>query len=1603
VGPNAVSAPGPDSPGVDLTDVRPAEVGDVESPARGDGVDVSRLGSGTDPATYIVQLEEPAAPAYEGGVTGLAATAAESGEQLDAEAPAVAAYEAHLEDGQAEVRASIARTIGREPEVLATFQLALNGLAVVLTPSEARKVAALPAVTAIEVDAKVETATYGGVETIGADQVWAGTTELGLPIDARGEGVVVGILDTGANPYHPSFADVGEDGYDHTNPRGRFYGACDPGNAEQFDPSVPCNDKLIGAYSFPAGQAIDTVNGHGAAVGSIAAGNVLTDVEIPFVSGAGPPLDMAGVAPHANVISYGAPDPYRTTAWLAIAVEQAIEDGVDVLNVSLTPWLSWTAWQNSWMLAMLNARAAGIFVSGLLGNDGPTPPDPVAAGGPPWVSVAAATSHRLVVTNGLAGITRDDGVGLADIPGVGFGPGLGGSAPVVLGEAVGDPRCLDGSGHEAEYAGSIVVCRAVEDPTLNWVPYQAFQVSVQGAVGVVVLTDPLDDPFAYASFLPVFPGIEVSQSDGLALVDWLSTGSGHVAMIAGAGVTDDPSHEDALASFSSRGPNGEVDVIVPSFSAPGVDMASAYVAAGPNPAESFGVFSGQSEAAPVVAGAAALLTQLHPDWTPGQQQSALMTTATPTVVDFDGTPATPFEQGSGRIDVAAAARAGLLFDESNSAFLAADPASGGDPSTLNLASFADSSCVVRCSFERTATVPAGTPAGVTWSASVAPDAGLEVDVVVDPAPVSPGDTLTIDVAADVRGAPLGEYRFARITLTPDNPAVPVVTMPLAVVPAASVLPDAVDLTVRREAGSDVLDGLQSIGFDELAATVHGLVSPTESTGELVGDPTPDPFDGSAGVATSTLDVAAGTERLVVETLASEAPDLDLYLGTGPTPGPDTIVCTNLTPWAIERCDLDDPEAGTYWVLIQSFRPSAGAPDAYTLGTTIVDGSVGTAGNAGVVGPAGPVADGVPYDLTLHWDLADSELSDVFYGSIQLGTAADGPDALGEVPIRIRRGPDDVAKTASSAAAVPGEKVTYTITVDPGPAPASSYHLVDTVPEGLSIDPASVSGGGVLDGDTITWDVAVPGPPERGRYVLSSSEDDPVCAAQQFLDLSAFGWALVPPLDGDTAYAGVSNGGAGMAILDNPRESHLVASVDGFLVVPNGAAGMPWLPQVIPDPALPNGVIAPFWTDLEADVAAGSAVHASGGHGFIVVQWENLFAYNGPDPAVGPPVGDFEVIFLTEIDESLPEIVFAYRDLDLDAIGGPVTVGIENRAGTEANSVLGAGDPNGVLSGGNLCFDYVPPTADPLVLTYTATVDGRADGVLVNVVTHTTDDPHGRPEQATASVTVPDQPSPPDVVLVGTAGTRHEGSPLTVTGTVADPDADGPLALTIDWGDGTTSEGTAPAGSFERTHTYTDDGAYTITATVDDGTDTDTATLDDIAIANVAPEVALDTSVTDLTLTAAVSAEDPGDDELAGTIDWGDGTIEDLDLVGDQLQKPGVAAGATTAHTFASAGTYTVEACVRDDDGPTCRPSVVTVGENPGPQPVASAPTPPPADLRPASASPPTPGQGGLPRTGSDALRAMAVAAGLIGLGALLLAMTHRARRRRRSTTRMDGL
>ena len=152
-------------------------------------------------------------------------------------------------------------------------------------------------------------------------------------------------------------------------------------------------------------------------------------------------------------------------------------------------------------------------------------------------------------------------------------------------------------------------------------------VAALGAEGYVLANDETSAD-ALVGDAYVIPGVHITYDDGVVLKAWIASGTGHTATVLGATRDTSASNGNIMADFSSRGPNGTIDVLKPDVTAPGVDIWAAVNSPVPgvgNPEYDF--YSGTSMSSPHTAGAATLLMALHPDWTPMEVKSALMLTA----------------------------------------------------------------------------------------------------------------------------------------------------------------------------------------------------------------------------------------------------------------------------------------------------------------------------------------------------------------------------------------------------------------------------------------------------------------------------------------------------------------------------------------------------------------------------------------------------------------------------------------------------------------------------------------------------------------------------------------------------------------------------------------------------------------------------------------------------------------------------------------------------------------------------------------------------------------------------------------------------------------
>lgn len=623
--------------------------------------------------TVMVKLDYDAAAGYAGGVDGLAATSPKvTGKQLDTGDSAVKKYLRYADRQSAAAAKAIEKAVP-SADVTGTFNVAYGGLAVTLPENQAKALLALPGVAAVQQDSveQLQVATTGlaaaastGLQNgttkfVGAEKVWK---QLGGR-DHAGEGVVVGVLDSGIWPEHPMMKDLGLE-----TPEGGPW-ACEFGDGTdpELGPAYDCTNKLVGAYAFldtalaqgavGDDEYCDLVakvcsardsDGHGTHTATTAAGTYTKMAELLGVD-RGP---VAGVAPGASVIAYRVCSESGCYSSDSVAaVQQAILDGVEVINFSISGGNS--AYTDPVELAFLDAYDAGISVNASAGNDGPGAG--TANHASPWVTtVGASTSNRefgtdLVLTADNGDTFTKDGVTVTD--GVTDGP-------VVLAQSVAGYTGTDLCSTPfpaGSVEGKVVACKRGGNARVEK-GYNALQ---GGAIGMILYNPTASDVETDNHFLPTVH-LEGPNDELLA---FLGSHTGVTATWTEGQVR--AAKGDVMAGFSSRGPLGEF--LKPDVTSVGVQVLAGNtptpvaLASGP-PGQLFQAIAGTSMSSPHSAGVSALVRAAHPSWTPGQVKSALMTSSVQDVTNVDGSVAGVFDRGAGSIRADRAVKPSVTFD-----------------------------------------------------------------------------------------------------------------------------------------------------------------------------------------------------------------------------------------------------------------------------------------------------------------------------------------------------------------------------------------------------------------------------------------------------------------------------------------------------------------------------------------------------------------------------------------------------------------------------------------------------------------------------------------------------------------------------------------------------------------------------------------------------------------------------------------------------------------------------------------------------------------------------------------------------------------------------
>ena len=731
---------------------------------------------GSRPVVVMVKLDYDAVARYTGGLGGLPPTSpAVTGRSLGTGrgSPAVGAYERYERRFDSRVLRRV-RDVAPSARVLYRYHLAYGGLALRLPAGRVPALARIPGVVAIQRSTLARPLTDVTPGFLHATDLWPG---LGGSVTA-GHGVIVGVIDTGIWPEHPSFADLG------LGPPSGTY-ACQFGNGSDPALGAPfsCNDKLIGAYAFTAaylgtedaapGEFCDNATstcsardseGHGTHTASTAAGDANRDA---VVFGVHRGL-VSGMAPGARVIAYRiclADGCYGPDA--VAAVNQAIANGVGVLNYSISGGGSY---DDPVEQAFLDAYAAGILVNAAAGNSGPAPGSVNHVS--PWENtVGAATSPRQFLTTVHLSAT---GGATLDVTGASITAGLTSPAPVVeAGDVPGyaDPLCADPM-PPGSVSGKLVVC--VRGGNIARVD-KGLHAQEGGAAGMLLLNPTVEDVETDNHWLPA---VHLDFPAAQQVTAFLASHSGVVGSFPAS--TAMASQPDVVAAFSSRGPGG--DFVKPDVLAPGIQILAGR---SPQPIASFEgppgqlyqAIAGTSMASPHGAGLSALLEAVHPGWTPGQVKSALMTSAVQDAVKQDGvTPADPFDEGAGRIRADVAAHPTLTFDVTAQQYRDGVDAGAQSRLDLNLPSVDVPVLPGRITTHRTALNVSGAQQTFHVVTKSPPD--TTITVTPPDFTVAAGATQVLTIEIDASLAPEGQY-FGSILLDAQDAGATDVRLPVA--------------------------------------------------------------------------------------------------------------------------------------------------------------------------------------------------------------------------------------------------------------------------------------------------------------------------------------------------------------------------------------------------------------------------------------------------------------------------------------------------------------------------------------------------------------------------------------------------------------------------------------------------------------------------------------------------------------------------------------------------------------------------------------------------------------------------------------------------------
>ncbi|XP_047320430.1 subtilisin-like protease SBT4.3 [Impatiens glandulifera] len=536
---------------------------------------------------------------------------------------------------------TLGHDIGMMGEILVrSYSKSFNGFAANLTSQEARKLESMEEVVSIFESRIFRTQTTRSWDYLGFS--------IDVPRNPRIESdIIIGSIDGGITPESKSFSDLGL----NIIPK-KWKGVCLGGT------NFTCNKKLIGVRHYVDKDARDN-DGHGTHTASTAAGRLVPNANF-FGLGNG---IARGAVPSARIAAYKA-------CTFGICLEQnilaafddAIADGVDIITISLGVGFPQILSKDAVSIGSFHAIEKNILTVHCAGNNGNDGLGTVESNAP-WLLTAAASSIDRKIINKLILGNQRTLLSLA----VNAFPTTVKNMILVHGGTISKTcnqssamQCVDGCVDPKLVKGKIIVCDTNDESGAIEVVMDA------GAAGVILSNGKIDNDISYV--VPLMAAI-VNDSDFPYVKSYINSTRFPQARITKSEII--PLHEaPAVAGFSGRGPNRILpQILKPDITAPGIDILAAYSPLGElsdytsfsdKRISNYTFLSGTSMACPHVAGTAAYVKSIHPDWSPSAIKSAIMTTASPMNVPYNLD--VELGYGAGQIDPLKATNPGLIYE-----------------------------------------------------------------------------------------------------------------------------------------------------------------------------------------------------------------------------------------------------------------------------------------------------------------------------------------------------------------------------------------------------------------------------------------------------------------------------------------------------------------------------------------------------------------------------------------------------------------------------------------------------------------------------------------------------------------------------------------------------------------------------------------------------------------------------------------------------------------------------------------------------------------------------------------------------------------------------